>query len=49
MMLPPNNAVMTLEKAHRRAFSVGPFGAAATASIVRAVNTAAAKSGEGED
>ena len=47
MMLPPSNAVITLEKAQECAFSVGPMGAADTASIVRAVNRAsAAKGGE---
>jgi len=45
MMFPPNNAVITLEKAHSCAFSVDPFRAAATASIVRAVNNAASKEG----
>jgi len=43
----PGNTFITLEKAHACAFSVGPTGAAATASIVRAVN-AAAKSDGGE-
>ena len=47
MTLPPNNAVITLEKARSSAFSDGPQGAADTASIVRAVN-AAAKSDGGE-
>ncbi len=47
MMFPPSNAVITLEKAHACAFSVGSIGAADTASIVRAVNTAA-KSDEGK-
>lgn len=47
MTLPPNNAGITLEKVHACAFSDGPYWAADTASIVRAVNTAA-KSDEGE-
>lgn len=39
----PSNTVITLEKAHRGAFSDVPRGDAGTASIVRAVNRAASR------